>query len=103
MSLTSKRSDVFPIGTTVKAYGPECGVTGYGQKPVGPSLAEATVDAAGTLTLALEDEGCYVLAAEVAGAWRSIRVDSRTQAEPQSLQERLQLAGVEAGVGASPV
>jgi hypothetical protein len=67
MSLVIRRSDRFPVGTTVKAF---AGATNrhHEGKPSGTATAEATVAADGSLTFAtLAAGGLYTLNAEVAG------------------------------------
>lgn len=83
--LTCSRSDLFPVGTVVKAYPMAGRVTGA--KPSGASEGEGTVDATGKLAIALE--GRYVLAAEVASVWRQLVVSSFEFLDPGNLQERI--------------
>jgi len=66
MSLVVKRSDLYPVGTTVKAFSPPSN-RHFGGKPSGVAVGEAVVDAAGTLTFAIPD-GLYRLWASVGGS-----------------------------------
>ena len=66
MGLNVKRSDLFPVGTTVKAFGPLL-ERRRGSKPSGTAIAEATVDANGNLAFPTLAEGQWELWAEVAG------------------------------------
>jgi hypothetical protein len=52
-TLTTARSDVFPVGTTVSVRA--VGAKRDGQAPVGPELASGTVDAAGLLSITDSD------------------------------------------------
>jgi hypothetical protein len=74
MGLNVKRSDLFPVGTTVKCFGPisagvgaRGGSGGHGKKPSGSELASATVDAFGNLAFPTLGEGQWELYAEVGG------------------------------------
>jgi hypothetical protein len=73
MGLNVKRSDLFPVGTTVKVFGGTfASVTraSHGHKPGPPAeaVAEATVDSFGNLAFPTLGEAQWELWAEVGGA-----------------------------------
>lgn len=88
--LIVKGSDKFPVGTSVKAYAAVGGSNRHHEgKPSGASLAEATVDAKGTLTFSSLGEGLYALWAEVAGSNANMLAGSQEFTAPGTLQERI--------------
>lgn len=87
-TLVVSRSDVFPVGTVVKAY-PLNRV--HGGKPAGASTAEATVDAAGKLTLTNLVEGMYRLWALVSEDNRTISAANAAYTAPGTLKARLKV------------
>lgn len=79
-TITLRRSDLFPVGTTVSIYPRGAGNgTGTLNAPRAAAIASADVDAAGLLTVT--DAGIlsytdYVAGAQVSGEWRYSRVRS---------------------------
>jgi hypothetical protein len=79
-TLVVNRSDLFPVGTTVKAYALTTAEQGHSAlvregEPKGANAGSATVNATGVLELTrLAENVPYVVAAEVAGAWRYLQV-----------------------------
>jgi hypothetical protein len=71
MGLNVKRSDLFPVGTAVKAFGANFSIIertrGHKPGPSAAAVAEATVDAFGNLAFPTLGEGQWELWAEVAG------------------------------------
>lgn len=69
-----KRSDLFPVGTTVGAYPNATPAAGYDGAPPGAATESQVVDAAGTATFTtLTTDVPYVFAANVSGTWRKVR------------------------------
>lgn len=73
------RSDLFPIGTTVKAY--PARAKAPDSPPSGPATAEAVVDALGKLTLTLPSGQSFVLFATVNGVGAKVLVGDSSQPE----------------------
>lgn len=94
-ALAVNRSDVFPVGTTVKAYPVATRATSA--KPAGPATAEAVVDATGKWEVDVET-GRYVLHAEVAGEQRQLVADNRAFAGRPPLRDRIASRRIAAGV-----
>jgi hypothetical protein len=69
-----KRSDLFPVGTTVGAYPNATPAAGHDGAPPGTATESQVVDAAGTATFTtLTTDTPYVFSANVAGAWPKVR------------------------------
>lgn len=98
MALVVKRSDRFPIGTTVKAF---AGIGGSNRhqdgRPSGPILEEATVDATGKLEFAGLGESIYSLWAIVGGENRNLTAGGIGYTAPGTLKERLAAKRAEVG------
>lgn len=76
-TLVISRSDLFPVATEVKAY--PAGSHVFAGPPSGASVAEATVDAAGKLTITVPRES-LMLYAEVAGVKKRLFIGDTTAA-----------------------
>lgn len=84
-----KRSDVYPIGTTVRAFA-YSGPATPAAKPAGAELASATVDAVGQLELTgMPDSRGVVLWAEVGGEHRTMAVGDPARDIAGTLKERV--------------
>lgn len=82
------RSDLFPIGTTVRAFPFGTG-SKTGRKPSGAELASAVVDATGKLELTgLPDLTQAVLWAEVGGEHRTLNVGDPARDVVGTLSQR---------------
>jgi hypothetical protein len=98
MALTVKRSDLFPVGSTVKAFAwyPE---THTFVRPPGPVLAEAVVASDGSLTFPTVT-GRVILwcSTAAAGAVSTITASAESfKAPPEALRERIRERRREAG------
>ena len=90
VTITTNRSDLFPIGTVVKAY--PAGGRMFAGKPSGASLAEATVDATGKLEVTIPERTKAVLYALVESKHRNLIVGDLTDPSLSfigTLQERI--------------
>jgi len=87
-NLVIRRSDLYPVGTSVGAYPLRAKISGG--KPSGSSLATATVAADGSLTFSSLTEGALVqLWAEVAGVHVYMQTGVPVPVAPvETLQER---------------
>lgn len=97
MAVTVKRSDVFPVGTSVGLF--PAAARHNDLKAVGTALASATVDAAGacgpfTPTADLP----HVLYAEVAGEHRYVGVADSDFTALGTMRERIEAKQTAAGV-----
>lgn len=90
MALIVKRSDKFPVGTSVKAFAAVGGENRHHEgQPSGTVLATETVAANGTLTYPTLAEGLYQLFAVVNGSNANMLVGSQEFTAPGTLQERI--------------
>jgi hypothetical protein len=98
MALVIRRSDVFPIGTTVKAF-PLAFERTHQSRPPGTQLASATVAADGSLTFSTLANGNYTLWAEVGGVGVQIHAGSEGFTPPApGLLERVRARRAELGI-----
>jgi hypothetical protein len=78
-TVSTTRTDLFPVGTSVGVYPSGSAVPGAGAQ--GTAIASATVDAAGALSITnagVVDHTPYVLYASVNGQHRTLNVRSTT-------------------------
>lgn len=87
--MTIKRSDRFPVGTSVGAY-PAANRKRAG-KPSGVAAETHVVNSAGTLGpfTTLTADTSYVLYAEIEGEHRYVNLEDSSFTEPGTLKERL--------------
>lgn len=91
------RSDKFPVGTVVSAYGGAQNRHFEG-RPSGEALTSATVDSSGRLTFSLPEGPVYHLYAEVAGKPANLEFGAEGFSLLGTLKQRI--AAVRARVGA---
>jgi hypothetical protein len=78
-TVSTTRTDLFPVGTSVGVYPAGSAVPGAGVQ--GTAIASGTVDAAGALSISnagIVDHTAYVLYAAVGGQHRTLNVRSTT-------------------------
>lgn len=88
LTVANAPSAGFPVGTKVKAYALKGAntITPVSGPPPGPVVEEPAVAADGSLTYTGLNEGTfYMLAAEVAGAWRYLHVQPDLAATAQGV------------------
>lgn len=100
MEFTINDPQIFPPGTTVKAYPasnwPQAKLPPAG-KPLGAATAEAVADASGIDFTGLTEETRYYAAAEVGGVWRYVNFQTATP--PATAESNLeQIEALEAQV-----
>lgn len=98
VSVTIKRSDQFPIGTSVSAF--PAAARKFGGKPSGPATETHVVDSLGALgpfTLLVPDTS-YVAYAEVEGKHRYVNLEDSSFVEPGTLMQRVKARQEAAGV-----
>lgn len=98
VSLVVNRSDIFPVGTSVKAY--PASDTHDKVGPSGTATETQTVQNDGSLTFTtLSTEGTFVLWAEVAGKDRYVQCANQSfTAPPTNLVERIKERREAAGI-----
>jgi hypothetical protein len=101
VELKIKRSDRYPVGTSVSAYPANSRIFGGPPEQTPPALATAVVAADGSLTLTALTEGTpLALYALVAGEHRYLRAEAPEPVEPppfETLQERIAKRRAEVG------
>jgi len=89
MALVVRRSDKFPVGTTVKAFAGAPGNRHHEGRPSGTAAAEATVAGDGSLTFSTLAAGLFSLWAEVAGTNANLMAGSEGFTAPGTLRQRI--------------
>lgn len=100
MSVQIRRSDLYPVGTTVSAYAENAGDRRREAKPAGSAVATAVVDANGMLAFPTLAPGRFTLHAEVGG--KPVILGAGGESPPPAfmpLQQRIAARRREAHVG----
>lgn len=96
-ALILKRSDRFPVGQVVQLFAGGVGNRVFGSRPGGSPVAEATVDATGTLTFPNIELGIYDAFAIVAGSDVHVICNNLGWKPLGTLKERIAAARTLAG------